>query len=113
MLHDPDVYPNPMDFIPERFNGDESEMMKVTDLVFGFGRRTCPGMHFAEGTLFAIIVSVLATCEVLPGLDEKGREVLPKYAYTPGTITYVLPYFSRRHTQCVMNIDSPSLSLLD
>jgi len=88
MLHDPDIYPDPMEFKPERFNGDEAEMHKVNNLVFGFGRRVCPGMHFAEGTLFAIIATVLATCEILPGLDENGSEVLPKYAYTPGTITY-------------------------
>lgn len=89
MLHDPEIYPDPMEFKPERFNGLDSEMKQVTDLAFGFGRRICPGMHFAEGTLFAIIATTLATCDILPGLDEHGKEVLPKYAYTPGTITYV------------------------
>lgn len=89
MLHDPEIYPDPMEFKPERFDGLDSEMKKVTDLAFGFGRRVCPGMHFAEGTLFAIIATALATCDILPGLDEHGKEVLPKYAYTPGTITYV------------------------
>jgi len=88
MLHDPEIYPDPMEFRPERFNGSEAEMDKVNDLVFGFGRRVCPGMHFAEGTLFAIIATTLATCEILPGLDANGQEVLPKYAYTPGTITF-------------------------
>ncbi|KAH9475791.1 Cytochrome P450 monooxygenase 105 [Psilocybe cubensis] len=92
MLHDPEVYPDPMEFKPERFNGSESEMKKATDLVFGFGRRVCPGMHFAEGTLFAIIATTLATCHILPGLDEHGKEVLPKFAYTPGTITFLEPF---------------------
>jgi len=87
MLHDPEVYPNPMEFNPERFNGLDSEMSKVY-LSFGFGRRVCPGMHFAEGTLFSIISTTLATCDILPGLDANGKEVLPKYAYTPGTITF-------------------------
>lgn len=87
MICDSEIYPDPMEFRPERFNGSEAEMDKVNDLVFGFGRRVCPGMHFAEGTLFAIIATTLATCEILPGLDANGQEVLPKYAYTPGTIT--------------------------
>lgn len=89
MLHDPDTYPNPMEFNPERYNGLDSEMQKVTDLAFGFGRRVCPGLHFAEGTLFLIVATTLATCKVLPGLDKHGKAVLPEYAYTPGTIAYV------------------------
>lgn len=89
MLHDPEIYDSPMEFIPERFNGDDTEIAKVTDLVFGFGRRLCPGRNFAEGTLFANIATALATCRILPGKNEKGEEVLPKYAYTSGIIRYV------------------------
>lgn len=88
MLHDPEIYPNPMEFIPERFHGVDSEMAKASNLAFGFGRRICPGMHFAEGTLFSVIMTTLATCDVLAGLDENGQEVMPKYAYTSGTIRY-------------------------
>ncbi|KAF9470940.1 putative monooxygenase [Pholiota conissans] len=86
MLHDPEVYPSPMEFIPERFNGDDTAMDNAKELVFGFGRRICPGIHFAEGTLFCIITTLLATCDILPQLDAQGREVLPEYAYTGGSI---------------------------
>ncbi len=89
MLHDPEIYDSPMEFIPERFNGDDVEMAKVTDLVFGFGRRVCPGKNFVEGTLFANIATALATCLILPGRNDAGEEVLPKYAYTTGIIGYV------------------------
>ena len=89
MFHDPEIYESPMEFIPERFNGDDAEMAKVTDLVFGFGRRVCPGKNFVEGTLFANIATALATCRMLPGKNEEGEEVLPKYAYTTGIIGYV------------------------
>jgi cytochrome P450 len=87
MLHDPEIYPEPMEFNPERFNGDDEKMEKVKDVVFGFGRRFCPGRYFSGGTTFALIATTLATCDILPGLDENGHEVLPKVAYTPGTIT--------------------------
>jgi len=90
MLHDPAVFDRPDEFIPERFSGDETEMIKVNELTFGFGRRACPGRHFAEGTLFAIMSTVLATCDILPGLDEKGNVVLPVPEYTASDIiTYV------------------------
>ncbi|KAJ6579519.1 hypothetical protein DFH09DRAFT_330142 [Mycena vulgaris] len=39
MLHDPEFYPNPDEFNPDRYSNLDSEMDKVTDLVFGFGRR--------------------------------------------------------------------------
>ena len=45
MTHDPRVYTNPMVFDPERFiakAGKEPEM-HPSNLVFGFGRRICPG----------------------------------------------------------------------
>ncbi|KAJ6581964.1 cytochrome P450 [Mycena capillaripes] len=92
MLHDPAVYRNPMDFDPDRYQGLDSEMDKVTDLAFGFGRRACPGKDFAEGTFFAIISTVLATCEILPILDAGGNEVLPKVTYSSGTIVFPSPF---------------------
>ncbi|KAF5309878.1 hypothetical protein D9619_010562 [Psilocybe cf. subviscida] len=95
MTHDPEIYPNPDKFDPDRFKGQDSEMSKVYDLVFGFGRRVCPGLHLAQATLFAIVATTLATCEVLPGLDENGREVLPTTGYENGTIPMTEPYSLR------------------
>ncbi len=57
---------------------------KTKELVFGFGRRIC---YFAENTLFSIIATVLATCEVLPGLHKtSGSDVLPEITYTSSSI---------------------------
>lgn len=61
-------------------------MKKVTDLAFGFGRRACPGVHFTEGTIFAVVSTVLATCEILPDVDEDGKDDVPSVEYTSGTI---------------------------
>lgn len=93
MTHDPEVYPNPDKFDPDRFGGQDSEMSKVYDIVFGFGRRVCPGLHFAQGTLFAVVATALATCEVLPGVDNEGHEVFPIAGYENGTVVYVLRGF--------------------
>ncbi|KAJ7910247.1 putative monooxygenase [Mycena leptocephala] len=88
MLHDPDCFPNPDDFNPGRYNKLDSEMDKVTEVVFGFGRRVCPGKLFAEGTFFAIATTVLATCEILPVVDSEGNEVVPNITYSSGTISF-------------------------
>jgi cytochrome P450 len=88
MLHDPDIYPDPMVFNPDRFNGDDDKMERVKDLVFGFGPRFCPGRFFNGETFFSIVATTLATCDILPGLDKDGNEVLPNTnAFTPGTVT--------------------------
>lgn len=83
-----------MKFNPERFNDDDAEIAKVSDLAFGFGRRLCPGKNFAENSLFAVVSTVLASCHILPGVDERGAKVIPEYVFTTGIVRCVLmsPY---------------------
>ena len=78
-----------MAFKPERFNGSDSEMAKV-NIAFGFGRRACPGQFFADSTIFAIICTILATCNILPEVDKDGCPKYPKIEYSEGFIRYVL-----------------------
>ncbi|KAJ7186809.1 putative monooxygenase [Mycena filopes] len=88
MLHDPEVFPNPMEFLPERYDNQDSAMKRVTDVAFGFGRRLCPGKAFGEGTLFAIASTVLATCDITPLVDAQGKDVIPEVTYTSGSISF-------------------------
>ncbi|OSX56429.1 hypothetical protein POSPLADRAFT_1160025 [Postia placenta MAD-698-R-SB12] len=81
MLHDPNIYPEPDVFKPERYGGSDIEMKKVTDIAFGFGRRACPGFYFAEGTIFSIVMTVLATCDIMPIVDDHGQEIIPDIKY--------------------------------
>lgn len=86
MLHDPDAFEKPLEFNPARYRGSDFEMRKVTDLVFGFGHRACPGTHLAHNTLAAIILTVLATCDILPPSDQNDISVFSKVAFSSGTI---------------------------
>ena len=49
---DPDVYPDPTEFKPERFIKDGklvgTPYSERGHHGFGFGRRVCPGLHIAE-----------------------------------------------------------------
>ncbi|TCD64419.1 hypothetical protein EIP91_004100 [Steccherinum ochraceum] len=79
MLHDPETYPEPERFHPDRFlNADGTINTNVRDpatIAFGFGRRICPGRHFSDNALSIFIASVLHVFEITPGFDKAGRPV--------------------------------------
>ncbi|KAJ8474863.1 hypothetical protein ONZ51_g6940 [Trametes cubensis] len=94
MLHDPEVYPEPDAFRPERFlTPDESELNpNVPDpssIAFGYGRRICPGRHFAEDVLFITIASILHVFDIVPALDAHGRPISVELKATSGFISHV------------------------
>jgi cytochrome P450 len=53
-------------------------------MVFGFGRRVCPGAHFAKVSLFLDVAGILATFDILKAVDDQGREIDPGIEYTNG-----------------------------
>ncbi|CAH0587841.1 unnamed protein product [Chrysodeixis includens] len=58
--HNPEYFPEPEQFRPERFLGEEKKNINpYTYLPFGEGPRTCIGMRFAKMQMFAGVVTVL------------------------------------------------------
>ncbi|KAG2049583.1 cytochrome P450, partial [Suillus hirtellus] len=50
---DPEVYPEPDAFKPQRWIDDEGRLRDdLTFFVYGFGRRVCPGQHVADRSVF-------------------------------------------------------------
>ncbi|KIK42207.1 hypothetical protein CY34DRAFT_83942 [Suillus luteus UH-Slu-Lm8-n1] len=50
---DPEVYPDPDAFKPQRWINDEGHIRDdLKFFVFGFGRRVCPGLHIANRSMF-------------------------------------------------------------
>jgi cytochrome P450 len=52
-------------------------------LVFGVGKRICPGRHFADATLFIAASSVLSVFNVTKAKDENGHEIPVNIAAMP------------------------------
>jgi cytochrome P450 len=71
MHHNPELYPEPQRFRPERFL-DETQQPR-TWLPWGGGRKHCLGRHFALLELRSILREVLATRRVLPAGDRIER----------------------------------------
>ncbi|KAI0352117.1 cytochrome P450 [Trametes cingulata] len=73
MTRDESLFPAPGEFSPERFlaTSDDStagrpkaDPRDVRRLVFGFGRRLCPGQFFADALLWTMVTNVLATMTI-------------------------------------------------
>ena len=84
ILHDPETYPDPEEFKPERFLNEDGTLQDdpTLALAFGIGKRICPGRHFVDATLFIVASSVLSAFDVSKAKDENGNEIPVKAAVT-------------------------------
>ncbi|KAF9531320.1 cytochrome P450 [Crepidotus variabilis] len=92
MMRDPNVYPDPDAFKPERFldldgsgsgsvSKEEAKRMNPKNFVFGFGRRTCPGKELVESSVWLVIVSLLTVFSLSKAKDDEGNEQELKIEY--------------------------------
>ncbi|KAG8693797.1 hypothetical protein FRC09_010292 [Ceratobasidium sp. 395] len=81
ILHNPDVYPEPDRFMPERYLTNNPTPDPVP-CAFGYGRRMCPGSHVAQQTMWLAVSNTLAHFSISKSKDENGGEITPSETYT-------------------------------
>ncbi len=79
--HDPDVYPEPDEFRPERFL--EGQPSPHAYLPWGGGRRRCPGSHLALLEMQTVLRTVLETMTVSPASRRMERPRWRSVIVTP------------------------------
>jgi cytochrome P450 len=84
ILHDPEVYPDPEEFKPERFLKTDGSIRDdpTLSLAFGSGKRICSGRHLVDATIFMVAASVLSAFNVTKAKDENGHEIPLKSTMT-------------------------------
>ena len=79
--HDPDIYPNPKAFRPERFLGKPPGT--YTWLPFGGGRRRCLGASFAVQEMRIVVRCVLSRYELAPAQPAAERTARRSITFGP------------------------------
>ncbi|KAJ7777026.1 cytochrome P450 [Mycena metata] len=94
ILHDEEAYPDPHSFKPERFllEGVLNPAIRDPEVIFGFGRRICPGRHLATSSLWITIACMLSTFNISQATDDDGNLVELTHEYFPGLISAPLPF---------------------
>ena len=79
LLHDSQRYADPMTFNPDRFIATPTHPSEhdPRDFAFGFGRRKCPGIFFAEASIFAAISLTLTVYNITEAPGESSGPVDP------------------------------------
>lgn len=96
ILRDETVYAEPDKFLPERYvkNGalDLNSIPDPRILLFGFGRRICPGRHFADAAAWMAVSTVLYCFRISPEKDENGWDIPPNGELRAGVVTSPKPF---------------------
>ncbi|XP_068622656.1 cytochrome P450 6k1-like [Battus philenor] len=67
MHYDPEYFPDPFKFDPERFLPENEKNIKpYTYLPFGEGPRACVGRRFAEQNVYCVLANILINYKIVP-----------------------------------------------
>ncbi|PIL32001.1 cytochrome P450 [Ganoderma sinense ZZ0214-1] len=92
MSRNTQIFPKPDAFNPDRYFNDDAtwntDVLDPTAFAFGFGRRVCPGRHFAIASIYIYAASILHVFNISPKRDASGNPTEIKRDMVSGVVTY-------------------------
>ncbi|CAH7688066.1 cytochrome P450 [Phakopsora pachyrhizi] len=95
---DEETYEDPEQFKPERFIDSGTGALKGTPWseaghhAFGFGRRSCPGIHIAERSLYITFSRILWAFEIIKYTDDDKSSMIDLNNFSTGFSSSPLPF---------------------
>ncbi|KAF8994703.1 cytochrome P450 [Cyathus striatus] len=86
ILQDDRIYPDPEVFIPERFMKNDEVAEARLEVIWGYGRRVCPGRYLAFSTVWIALASILAVYDISKPIDENGNVIEPSHDFTSSAL---------------------------
>ncbi|KAF9525039.1 cytochrome P450 [Crepidotus variabilis] len=77
----------PNDFYPERYLS-KNDLLDPFEIIFGFGRRACPGKSLAETSYWLIAATLVSAFDVLTLRDKHGDDLNKEYGFLNGFVRY-------------------------
>ncbi|GBE84042.1 O-methylsterigmatocystin oxidoreductase [Sparassis crispa] len=108
MSRDETMYKDADKFLPERFlPAPAGRGEPHLGVIFGFGRRICPGQYFADNSAWIVIASILAAFDICKPVGADGIAVEPHMEYTTdGIASRPMPF------ECVLRPRSETAKAL-
>ncbi|KZS99495.1 cytochrome P450, partial [Laetiporus sulphureus 93-53] len=100
MMQDADVYSDPEAFNPDSFRDitdDTGDALDPHTIVFGFGRRICPGCLLADSNAWLVAANLVATMDIRRECDSSGQKIIPVPVFTSGTVRHPHPFPCKIH----------------
>ncbi|PPQ90628.1 hypothetical protein CVT25_006611 [Psilocybe cyanescens] len=106
VARDPNLFVEPDRFNPDRYLPyfDKSIPHDPKDLpldpnafAFGYGRRICAGVHYAETMFFISMARILSTFDITKAKDKHGAEITPEIKFNSSIVRETLNF------ECAIN----------
>jgi len=108
IMHDPDFFKMPLEFIPERYLKDGALDPTVLDpeaVTFGLGRRICPGRHFSNVNMHMLAATLLSCFNLEQVQGEDGQPLPLELGGPSGPIMTPAPFPCRFVPRSPVHVD--------
>ncbi|KAG9029268.1 hypothetical protein FRB95_005542 [Tulasnella sp. JGI-2019a] len=100
ILQDERHFPDPSTFNPDRFLDENLAAQDAGnprpdpwDVIFGYGRRICPGASVARTGLWITMATILANFDIRPKIDPKTKKpIVTEPLFSGASISFPLPF---------------------